>query len=182
MKRRNLWWLVAGLAFCAPAMADLRIGFVDPRSVLAAASESKAGKQHVENMEKFAKDKRGVFAKEEEKLKTLQQSLQKDALTLSDTQKQQREKEFQEKVAAYRKITEEAEQEGRKKDAEFKSRLEEEIRKAVEEAAREEKMNLVLGRGEVLYTDTGSDLTEKVVKKLQAALQKLEVKDGGKKK
>jgi len=163
---------LAGLLLSAPVLAELKIGLIDARPILAAAAESKAGKMHTEAMEKYAKDKRAVFAKEDEKIRALSQAFQKEVLTLSDAQKQQKEKDIQGKAAILRKMVEEAEQEGRKKDAAFKNRLEAEIRKAVEAVSREEKVNLVLSRAEVLYSDSGIDLTEKVVKKLQAALQK----------
>jgi outer membrane protein len=184
MKQQIAAWCLAGLTFSAPALADLKIGFVDPRAVLSAAAESKAGKQHNAEMEKFVKDKQVVLKKEDDKLKSLGQSLEKEMLTLSDAQKEQKQKDFQDKITALRNMAKDAEQETVKKDTEFKKRVEDEIRKAVDEVARDEKVNLVLSKMEVFYVDagTGTDLTAKVVQKVEAAMQKLETKDGGKKK
>ncbi len=182
MKRFITAGFLAGLALSGPVAADLVIGFVDPRPVLAAASETKANKQHTEAMEKFVKEKQAALKKEDDSLRALGQSLEKEMALLSDAQKDQKQKDFQQKLVTLRNKAKDAEQEAMKKDAEFKQALESEIRRIVDEVAREQKVNLVLNRAEVFYTDTGVDLTEKVVKKLQVSMQKLETKDAGKKK
>ena len=101
MKMRTLWLLVAGLALSAPALAEIKIGYVDVRAVLA---ESNTGKQHRATVEKYVKDKQAALKKEEEKLGSLKQSIEKEALTLSDAQRQQKQKEFQDKVQALQKM------------------------------------------------------------------------------
>ena len=50
------------------------IGYVDVRAVLL---ESKSGKLYKAEMEKFVKEKQTTLKKEEEKLKTLQQTLER---------------------------------------------------------------------------------------------------------
>ena len=157
--------VLAGLALSAPALADVKIGYVDVRAVL---TESKAGKQHRADLEKYIKDKQAVIKKEEEKLNSLKQAFEKDALTLSDAQKQQKQREFQEKVQAFQKMAQDADRELRQKDTEFTNKSIETIRAIVAEVAREEKMNLVIGRGEVLYADDGMDLTAKVTQKFDS--------------
>jgi outer membrane protein len=157
--------VLAGLALSAPALADVKIGYVDVRAVL---TESKAGKQHRTDLEKYIKDKQAAIKKEEEKLNSLKQAFEKDALTLSDAQKQQKQREFQEKVQAFQKMAQDADRELRQKDTEFTNKSIEAIRVIVAEVAREEKMNLVIGRGEVLYADDGMDLTAKVTQKFDS--------------
>jgi outer membrane protein len=157
--------VLAGLALSAPVLADVKVGYVDVRAVL---TESKAGKQHRADLEKYIKDKQAVIKKEEEKLNSLKQAFEKDALTLSDAQKQQKQREFQEKVQAFQKMAQDADRELRQKDTEFTNQSIESIRAIVAEVAREEKMNLVIGRGEVLYADDGMDLTVKVTQKFDS--------------
>jgi outer membrane protein len=165
MKMRTLWLLVAGLALSAPALAEIKIGYVDVRAVLA---ESNTGKQHRATVEKYVKDKQAALKKEEEKLNGLKQSFEKEALTLSDAQKQQKQKEFQEKVQALQKMAQDAERELQQKDREYTGKSIETVRAIVAEVAREEKVNLVIGRGEVLYAEDGMDLTAKVSQKFDA--------------
>jgi outer membrane protein len=149
----------------APVLADMKIGYVDVRAVLA---ESNTGKQHRATVEKYIKDKQAALKKEEEKLNGLKQSFEKEALTLSDAQKQQKQKEFQDKVQALQKTAQDAERELQQKDREYTSKSIETVRTIVAEVAREEKVNLVIGRGEVLYAEDGMDLTAKVSQKFDA--------------
>lgn len=157
---------VAGLlgSTMAGAVDNPKIGYVDMRAVLL---ESKAGKQHKKEMEKFVQSKQAALKKEEDKLKSLQQSLEKEMLTLTEAQKQDKQRGFQEKVQNLQKLAQDAERELRKKDAEYTNKSVEEIRKIITETAKEEKVSLVLGKTEtsVLYAEEGMDLTPKVIKK-----------------
>jgi outer membrane protein len=169
MKQRMLGWLMAGLAFSAPALAEIKIGYVDVRAVLA---DSKTGKAHRAGIEKYVKDKQAEIRKEEEKLNTLKQSLEKEALTLSDAQKQQKQKDFQDKVQALQKTAQDADRELRQKDGEFTNKSIDVIRQVIADLAKAEGVNMVLGRGEVLYGDDSMDLTAKVIEKFDAAVAK----------
>jgi outer membrane protein len=166
MKQKIMWCMAAGLLITAPAHAadSVKIGYVDVRAVLV---ESKAGKQHKADLDKYVNDKKAVIKKEEEKLKALQQSLEKDALTLTESQKQEKQRSFQEKVQAFQKMAQDAERELRQKDTEYTNKALDEVRKIITETAKEEKLGLVLGKTEmsVLYAEDGMDLTPKVIKK-----------------
>jgi len=161
-----LWCMAAGLLIGAPVLAadSVKIGYVDVRTVVL---ESKSGKQHKVDMEKFVKDKQAALKKEEDKLKTLQQNLEKEMLTLTEAQKQEKQRDFQGKVQAFQKSAQEAEREVRQKDTEYTNKALEEVRKVITEVAKDEKVGLVLGKTEmsVLYAEDGMDLTAKVIKK-----------------
>lgn len=158
MNKAVVAWLT-GLALVAPAMADTRIGYVDVRAVLA---ESNTGKQHRATLEKYIKDKQAAIKKEEEKLDGLKKAFEKDALTLSDSQRQQRQQEFQQKVQALQKMAQEAERELQQKDRDYTGKSLETVRAIVAEVAKEEGIQLVISRGEVLYGEDGMDLTARV--------------------
>jgi outer membrane protein len=171
MKQRLAMGMFAVLLASGPLQAqdnlpgNLKIGYVDVRAVLA---ESKSGKQFRAELDKFVKDKQAALKKEEEKLVGLRQSLEKEALTLSDAQKQEKQKSFQEKVQALQKMAQEADRELRQKDAEFTNKALQTIREIIGEVAKEEKVNLVLSRNEVLYGDEAMNLTAKVSEKFDA--------------
>ena len=154
--------LLAGTT--ASAAEQPTIGYVDVRTVLV---ESKAGKQHKASLDVFIKDKQTAIKKEEDKLKSLQQTLEKEMLTLTEAQKQDKQRGFQEKVQAFQKLAQEAERELRQKDNEYTNKALEEVRKVITDVAKEEKVGLVLGKTEmsVLYAEDGMDLTAKVIKK-----------------
>jgi len=167
MKHHRLLWLVTGLAISFPALAEIKIGFVDVR---AAVTESKTGKQFRSEMDTYIKNKQGSLKKEEDKLTNLKQNLEKEGLTFSDAQKQQKQKDFQEKVQALQKMAGEADRELRQKEAEFNKQTMDKVRKIANDLAKSEKLNLILivGREGVLYAEEGMDLTAKVMEKLDA--------------
>lgn len=169
MKRIATIAAVAGLlsSTLVGAADKPAIGYVDMRTVLL---ESKAGKQHKTELEKIVKDKQAALKKEEDKLKSLQQTLEKEMLTLTDAQKQEKQRGFQEKVQTFQKGAQDAERDLRQKDSEYTNKAVEEIRKVIAEVAKEEKLSLVLGKTEtsVLYAEDGMDLTAKVIQKFDS--------------
>jgi outer membrane protein len=169
MKTRIALICLAGIFLSTPVLAELKIGFVDVRAVL---TESKAGIQHRADLEKYVKDKQTALKKEEEKLTALKTSLEKEALTLSDAQKQEKQRAFQEKVQAFQKQAQDADRELRQKDTEFTNKSIETIRQIVTEVAKAEQVNMVLSRTEIIYAETAMDLTDKVREKFNAASAK----------
>jgi outer membrane protein len=171
MKHHKLLWLVAGLAFSVPALAEVKIGFVDVR---AAVTESKTGKQFRAEMDTYIKNKQASLKKEEDKLTNLKQTLEKEGLTLSDAQKQQKQKDFQEKVQGLQKMAGDADRELRQKEADFNKQTMDKVRVIANDLAKSEKLSLILivGREGVLYSEEGMDLTAKVVEKLDSGAGK----------
>ncbi len=159
--------LVATLAVGTAYAEDLRIGYVDMRKVL---TESKAGKRVKDDIEKTVKLRQESLGREEQQLKNLQQSFEKDKLLLSDAQKQTKQKEFEEKVKAYQQSTAEAERELQQKQSEYTRKAVPEIRAIIRDLAKEEKLALVFEKNEmpVLYAADGPDLTAKVIQRLDA--------------
>lgn len=158
-------WIAAWPA--AVAAADVRIGYVDMRRVL---TESKAGKQVKAEIEKTVKQRQEALAREEQKLKDMQQAYEKDKLILSEAQRQEKQKEFEQKLNAYRQATAEAQREIQQKEQDYTKKTLPQVRAIISDLAREEKLLLVFEKHEmpVLYAADGPDLTEKVIKRLDA--------------
>ena len=93
----------------------------------------------------YVKDKQAAFKKEEDKLTALRATLEKESLTLTDAQKQEKQRSFQEKVQAFQKQAQDADRELRQKDTEFTNSAIDTIRKITAEVAKAEKVNMVLG-------------------------------------
>jgi outer membrane protein len=100
----------------------------------------------------------------------MQAAYEKDQLILSDDQKKQKQKDFQDRVNALQKMSQEAQRELGQKDQEFTRKAVVEIRPIVEEVAKAEKVRIVYERGEqsVLYVEEAVDLTAKVLKAYDA--------------
>jgi outer membrane protein len=146
----------------APASAA-GIGYVDMQR---AVSESQAGKRARAEIEGMIKQKREQLSREEQKLKTLQQSLEKEQLTLTETQKRTKQRELEQKVQTYQQLTADAQRELSQKDAEHSRKVLTDIRAVIREIAQAEKLLLVLEKNDqpVLYAEDGPDLTDKVIK------------------
>jgi outer membrane protein len=162
--------LIVLLNHVAMAADQPAIGYVDVRKVLL---ESKLGKKNKTEFEKMIKEKESVLGKEEEKLKAMQESFQKDQLMMTDEQKKSKQKAFQEKAEAYQKMMRDAKQEVSKKDNEYTARALTEIRAIVADLAKEMKLSLVLEASEsgLLYAEQGMDLTPKVMEKYDAKVK-----------
>ncbi len=168
-----LWMIGAVTAGPRPSSAEdaVRIGYVDVRKVL---NESESGKRHKAEMEKLLKERQDQLGKEEQQLRELQQAYEKNKLTLSDAQKKQKQKEFQEKFRVFHKHRSEAQRELNQKDNDFTRHAIAEVRAIVRTLAREEKLALVFEKNElegmlVLYAQDGPDLTDKVLARFNAS-------------
>lgn len=144
-----------------------RIGYVDMQRVV---TESVAGKHARAEIEGLVKRKQEQVNREGQKLKALQESLEKEKLTLTDAQKKTKQREFEKKVQAYQQLAAEAQRELGQKDAEYTRKALTDIRAAIRDLAQEEKLLLVLEKNEqpVLYAEDGPDLTDKVIKAYDA--------------
>jgi len=153
------------------AAEGVRIGYVDMRKVML---ESKAGTQKKAEIEKLIKQRQDKLAKEEQKLKDLEQVFEKDKLVLTDAQKKEKQKEFETKVQAFQKMASEAQREIGEKDNEFARKAVDDIKGIVRDLATEEKLTLVFEKNQqpVLYAEDGPDLTDKVLQRYDAKFGK----------
>lgn len=160
--------LLMALPYAAVPAADKpAIAYVDLRKVLV---ESKVGKQSKVELEKLVKQRRSAITVEENKLKAMQEKFQKDQLLMTDAQKSEKQKEFQQRADAFKKMISEANQDVAAKDKEFAAKSIVEIRKLIAEVAKEMNFSLVLEASEsgLLYADSALDLTQKVLERYDA--------------
>jgi len=158
---------VVFLFAAAPALAAERIGYVDMGRVV---NESAAGKRAKAEIEGMVKQKQEQVNREGQKLKSQQQALEKEQLTLTDAQKRTKQREFEQKVQAYQKLAAEAQRDIGQKDAEHTRKVLTEVRGVIREIAQQEKLLLVLEKHDqpVLYAADGPDLTDQVIKAYNA--------------
>lgn len=158
--------LVAGFPATA-AQAEGRIGYVDMQR---AVTESQSGKRARAEIESAVKKKQEQVSREGQKLKALQQSLEKEQLTLTDTQKRAKQRDFEQKVQTYQQLAADGQRELSQMDAEHSRKVLTDIRAVIREIAQAEKLMLVLEKNEqpVLYAEDGPDLTDRVIKAYDA--------------
>ncbi|MFA5073652.1 MAG: OmpH family outer membrane protein [Nitrospirota bacterium] len=155
-------FMTAGLVF---AQETVKIGYVDMRKAM---SESKAGKTALSKLEKTAKEKQTKIEKEKKKIVSLQEAFEKKAATMTDEEKQTKQKEFKEKVDAFEKMVNETQKEFTETQAEYSKKIHASMKEAVDDVAKAENFTMILDNKDsaVLYAKSGLDRTDAVIKKM----------------
>jgi outer membrane protein len=162
---------VVAAAGAVQADEKLRVGVLDVRKVLV---ESKSGQAHRAELEKMVKERREKIGKEEASLKALQEKLEKDVLVMTDKQKEEKKKEFDDRVGALKKMSQDAQQEVAKRDNEISGKASAMVRGIVDEIAKQEKVALVVDKNQsgIVWVAEEVDLTDKVLKAYEAKTAK----------
>jgi outer membrane protein len=168
MKHLIVRWafgLLGTVALVAPAMAqEFRVGFVNTDRILRDANASKTAQTRLEQ----------EFSKREKEINDLQASLKtgserfdRDAPTLSESQRQQRQRQLADQDRELqRKRREFHEDLGARRNEELQQVLER-ANRVVKQVAEQEKYDLVLQ--EAVYINPKHDITDKVIRALNAA-------------
>ena len=163
---RASFWLLAGmLAFATPSFAeDFRVGFVNTDRIFREANSAKAAQAKLEQeFAKREKDLNDMGAA----LKNLSDKFEREAPTLSESQRQQRQKQLVDQDREFqRKRREFQEDLGARKNEELQQVLER-ANRVVKQVAEQEKYDLVLQ--EAVYINPKHDITDKVIRALNAA-------------
>lgn len=164
------WVVLVALCLFSTGWAyaeDVRIGYVDVRKVL---TESKAGQRVKGEIDKLVKQHREKLDRGEQELKDMQKAYEKDKLLLSDSQKEKKQQEFQEKLKAFREARASAQREIDQKEREYTSQALPKIREIIRDLAKTQKLTLVFDKNDasVLYAADGPDLTDKVIQRFNA--------------
>lgn len=163
--------LMLGAVVGVQAQDKLRIGVLDVRKVV---FESKPGKAHRAEREKLVVQKRDQLAKEEAAIRALQEKFEKDKLMLTDKQKEEKQKEIGDKIGAFQRANQQAQQELSKRDSEALSKIDAVLHGVVTDIAKQEKLSFVIDRNQpgMVWVDDPVDITDKVLKAYEAKVGK----------
>jgi outer membrane protein len=165
MKQLRHWLLVLmGLVAFAAQAQDFRVGFVNTDRIFREANTAKAAQAKLEQ----------EFSRREKELndignnlKTLSDKFEREAPTLSEAQRNQRQKQLVDQDREFqRKRREFQEDLNARKNEELQAVLER-ANKVVKQVAEAEKYDVVLQ--EAVYINPKHDITDKVIKALNAA-------------
>jgi len=155
--------LIAGITFASQAVAwDIRIGFVNTAKVIDEAPQGVAALKKLET--EFGPRDRELVALQG-KIRKLEDDLQKDENRLKDTDRRTREREILALKRELKRATLEFREDYNLRRNEELAALQQIVRKAVTEIARQDKYDLILHEG-AIYASEAVDITEKVLKKL----------------
>ena len=165
LSRRSLWALVGALAFALPALAeDFRVGFVNTDRIFREANSAKAAQAKLEQeFSKREKDLNDMGAA----LKTASDKFEREAPTLSESQRQQRQKALIDQDREFQRKRREFQEDLNARKNEELQQVLERANRVVKQVAEQEKYDLVLQ--EAVYINPKHDITDKVIKALNAA-------------
>ncbi|WBY02259.1 OmpH family outer membrane protein [Ramlibacter tataouinensis] len=165
LSRPSLWSLLCAMALAAPAFAqEFKVGFVNTDRIFREANTAKQAQAKLEQ-EFSRRDKE--LADLGNSLKSLSERYEREAPTLSESQRQQRQKQLIDQDREFqRKRREYQEDLNARKNEELQQVLER-ANRVVKQVAEQEKYDLILQ--EAVYINPKHDITEKVIKALNSS-------------
>ncbi len=148
----------------AAAEAEVTIGYVDMQILM---NKSKAGGKAKAEIKKLVDQKQAALKKDEDKIKAMHESLEKDKLLLSKEQRSEKENKIRGEMAGFQQKVAQSQQALKQKEAELTRKMHGEIAKIIADVAKNKKVAMVIERNSanVLYAQDGLDLTEDVLKR-----------------
>ncbi|MBI5016726.1 MAG: OmpH family outer membrane protein [Deltaproteobacteria bacterium] len=168
-RSRRQWALGLGLVLVlaaqgAAAAQGGKIGVVDLQRCL---TETKQGQKYRAEFTARAEQTRADLDKKEAALKELRETLEKQGLVLSPAARQDKEKEYREKLDAFKELYKASQQALQKQDQELTGRILKDLRTVIQEIGDAGGYALVVERqeGGVLYAVRDADLTDEVIRR-----------------
>lgn len=158
----KIYLLVVCLIFALPAAAELKVGYVQVDKILQEAPQTaESGKK----LEKEFSPRSQELDRLAKQIKDQESALDKDALTISENDRRNKERDIQNlKTEFQRKQRELREDISIRKNEEL-SLLQDRVNKAVQSVAEAEGYDLIVYSG-VAYAKKTIDITDKVLKAL----------------
>jgi len=167
--------LLVSLILCCTLMplqaAELKIGYIDLQKAL---NQSEAGKSAKEKISQRVKDHEATIESRQKELKKLKDDLDKQGLLLSDDARAAKERDYQQKLKEFQRLTKDAQEEVQQKDSDFTRQILEDLSKVIQEFGAREGYSMILEKTEsaVLYADDKVDLTDRVIRAYDASRRK----------
>lgn len=153
--------LGAGVMPASATAAELKIGYVNAVKVIEEAPQGEAALKKLE-AEFAPRDKQIVEM--QNKLKLLEQELEKNALVLKDVEHRSREFEIVSLKRDLRRATQEFREDYNLRRNEELAALQKIVQKTIAEIAKQENYDLILESA--VYASTKADITDKILKRL----------------
>lgn len=155
--------LVAALLALAAvsAQAETKIGFVNGQRVL---NESPQAARAKKKLEKEFEKRDQELQKIAKQLQTLQESVEKNGVTMAESERQAKEREFNELNRDFQRKQREFREDLNLRQNEEMAAIYDRVNKVIKQIAEAEKYDLILQ--EAVYVSPRIDITEKVIKAL----------------
>lgn len=148
--------------------ADLKIGFVNAPKVLEQAPQAEAAQKALQK-EFSPRDKAIVDGQKE--IRKLEDKLTRDGVIMSETERRKLERDIVSRKRDLKREQEEFREDLNIRRNEAFEKIRNIVRDAINDIARSEKYDLIVGEG-VIYADSRIDITDKVVGRLKQEFNK----------
>jgi len=156
--------MLSGVGAAAPAYADFKAGFIHTDRVFREASSAKAAQAKLE--QEFSRRDKEINDLGNT-LKTATEKFERDAPTLSDSQRQTRQRQLMDQDREFQRKRREFQEDLNARKNEELNLLGERINKVVKQLAEQEKYDIIVDQA--VYINPQHDITDKVIKALNGA-------------
>jgi outer membrane protein len=158
------YWLVLGMLVfgysLSYAQERIKIGYIDIQRVV---SESQPGKRAKERFQAQVKKAEADILKERQDIERLRSDLDKKGPLMKEEERRNLESDLQKRSINLQRSMSDHQQELQVKNNEMMSDILRELEKIVNEVGKAEKFTMILERSQILYSDQGIDITNKVI-------------------
>jgi outer membrane protein len=169
LRSAGLWFTVVLLLFAGSATAratELKIGYVDAVKVLDQAPQGKSALKRLE-AEFAPRDKKLVELRE--KIKQLEDDLEKNALVLKESERRSRERDLLTYKRDLNRATQEFREDYNLRRNEELASLQKLVYRTIVEIAKQQHFDLILHEGTV-YASDKIDITDLVLRRMRAKM------------
>jgi outer membrane protein len=163
LKSNWLLGLVLAISATGATAQDSRVGYINTQRITAESAPAKAAQVKLE--QEFSKRQKDL-SDLQLSLKSLSEKFERDAPTLTESQRASRQKEFAEQSRDFQRRQREFQEDLNGRRNEELQQVLDKANRAVKQVAESEKYDLVVQ--EVVYSNAKHDITEKVLKILNA--------------
>ena len=161
MLKRYIYAGIALLSFSAAALADSKIGFVNSQKILNDAPQAARAKKKIEkDFEKRDQDLQRIA----KQLQGMQENLDKNAVTMAESERRTKEREFGELNRDFQRKQREFREDLSQRQNEEMAAIFERVNKIIKQIAEAEKYDIIFQ--EAVYANPRIDITDKVIKTL----------------
>ncbi|OHC64952.1 MAG: hypothetical protein A3H93_15635 [Rhodocyclales bacterium RIFCSPLOWO2_02_FULL_63_24] len=161
MLKKYVLTALALLSFSAGALADSKIGFVNSQKILNDAPQAARAKKKIEkDFEKRDQDLQRIA----KQLQGLQENLDKNAVTMAESERRAKEREFGELNRDFQRKQREFREDLSQRQNEEMAAIFERVNKIIKQIAEAEKYDIIFQ--EAVYANPRIDITDKVIKAL----------------
>jgi len=163
-KSAAVWIFAALLGAGGPALAQSKVGFVSLERILREAPAAQRAQKKLE--QEFSKRGQDV-SKMAEQLKKLQEDMDRNSVTMSESDRQKREREFGELNRDFQRKQREFNEDLAQRRNQELSEVIQRANLAVKRIAEAENLDVVLQNEQVVWASPRIDITDKVIKALE---------------